>query len=70
MAEKWSAMLAEYRFTRKDGHPLTATQQREMDDSMFELIGTWAQERRLSVEGQALFERLAPDLQVPVEVTP
>lgn len=70
MAEQWSAMLAEYRFTRKDRHPLTARQQREMDDSMFELIGAWAQERGLAVEGQALFERLEFESQPPVEVTP
>ncbi|WP_075830106.1 hypothetical protein [Deinococcus marmoris] len=62
MPDQWKAMLAEYRFTRTDGHPLTARQQREMDDSMFELIGGWAQQRGLAVEGQALFERMGDDL--------
>ncbi|OLV20149.1 hypothetical protein BOO71_0000475 [Deinococcus marmoris] len=33
-----------------------------MDDSMFELIGGWAQQRGLAVEGQALFERMGDDL--------
>lgn len=54
----YAAMFVTYRFTNSNGQRLSDQQRREMDDSMFELIGTWAQERGLSVEGGADFERL------------
>lgn len=56
MPKQWEAMLAEYRFTRSDGQPIKAQQKRELDDSLFELIGEWAQAHALAVEGGALFE--------------
>ncbi len=54
---RWKAMLVDYRFDRADGRSLSNEQRHEMDDSLFELIGAWAQERGLSVEGGADFER-------------
>lgn len=59
MPKQWEAMLAEYRFTRSDGKPIGAQQKRELDDSLFELIGEWAQKHSLAVEGGTLFEHPA-----------
>ncbi|MVN86880.1 hypothetical protein GO986_08895 [Deinococcus sp. HMF7620] len=56
MPDQWTAMEVAYRFTRQDGALITPEQHQELNDSMFTLIGTWAAERALNVEGEALFE--------------
>lgn len=55
----YQAILANYRFTRADGEPMSEEEIQSLDSKLFELIGEFATDNELGVEGGSALEHVA-----------
>lgn len=56
---KYQAILANYRFTRTDDKPMSEDEIQALDSKLFELIGEFATDNELGVEGGSALEHAA-----------
>lgn len=53
---KYQAILAQYRFTRNDDRPMPEDETQRLDAKLFDLIGKFAADNNLGVEGGSFLE--------------
>lgn len=53
---KYQAILAEYRFTRADDREMSEDEIQALDSKLFDLIGQFASDNNLGVEGGSALE--------------